>query len=84
MIEELEQKSYETVKITTEFIRLDSFLKFAGLADTGGHAKILIEDGLVAVDGETCTARGKKLYPGNFVQLEDILCKVVDQEVADS
>ena len=46
----------EKVLITTEFIKLDSFLKYAGLTDTGGQAK------------EVCTMRGKKIRPGDVVE----------------
>lgn len=59
---------YSVVEIQTPFIKLDSFLKFAGVAQTGGHAKELISDGLVTVNGEVCTARGKKLYSGYKVE----------------
>lgn len=55
------------VKITTEFIKLDALLKFAGIADTGGEAKNLIQDGLVTVNGEVCTMRGKKIRSGDKV-----------------
>lgn len=57
----------ETVIINTDFIRLDSFLKFKGLAETGGHAKILIQDGFVKLNGEICTSRGKKIKNGDVV-----------------
>lgn len=53
------------IPITTEFIKLESFLKFAGAAETGGDAKNRIQNGEVLVDGEICTMRGKKLYPGD-------------------
>lgn len=53
----------ETVTISTPFIRLDALLKFKGEAETGGQAKQMIQDGLVKVNGETCTARGKKSSP---------------------
>ena len=46
----------ETVTISTPFIRLDALLKFKGEAETGGQAKQMIQDGLVKVNGETCTA----------------------------
>ena len=59
----------QTVAITTEFIRLDALLKFAGAADTGGGAKALIQAGGVQVNGEVCTMRGKKLRPGDVVTL---------------
>lgn len=55
----------EMIKIETEFIRLDSLLKLAGWVDTGGQAKFLIQSGEVAVNGEPCTQRGKKMRPGD-------------------
>lgn len=55
------------ISITTEFIKLDALLKFAGLADTGGEAKILIQNGEVSVNGEVCTMRGKKIRSGDTV-----------------
>lgn len=58
----------EKIMITTEFIRLDSFLKLTGLVDTGGQAKFVIQGGEVLVNGETCTMRGKKLRPGDEAQ----------------
>ena len=54
-----------TVSIREEFIKLDSLLKLSGVAGTGGHAKILILEGLVKVNGEVCTARGKKIRPSD-------------------
>ena len=57
----------ETISITTEFIRLDAFLKFAGAVSTGGEAKLLIADGQARVNGAVCTQRGKKLRPGDTV-----------------
>lgn len=60
----------ETVIISTEFIRLDSLLKFEGLIETGGMAKYVIQEGLVKVNGEVCTQRGKKLRDGDTVCFE--------------
>lgn len=57
----------ETVKIDTEFIQLQAFLKFKGIAETGGQAKEFIQDGIIRVNGEICTARGKKLRCGDVV-----------------
>ena len=57
----------EEVSIATPFIKLDSFLKFAGAAETGGQAKELVQEGKVLVNGEPCTMRGKKLRPGDRV-----------------
>ena len=52
------------VVISTEFIKLQDALKFANAVPTGGIAKMEIQDGNVFVNGEVCTMRGKKLYPG--------------------
>ena len=59
----------ETIKIETPFIRLDALLKFAGAVETGGEAKLLIQNGEVKVNGEVCTMRGKKLCPGDRAEL---------------
>ena len=67
-VKKAERKS-EDVVISTDFIRLDSFLKFKGIAMTGGEAKSFVQDGIVKVDGEVCTARGKKLRQGNTVSI---------------
>lgn len=61
----------EKIKITTEFIKLDALLKFASLVGSGGEAKQLIQDGMVLVNGEVCTMRGKKIRPGDRVALGD-------------
>ena len=55
----------ETIKIKTEFIKLDQLLKFSGIAETGGHAKEIVAEGVVSVNGEICTMRGKKLRSGD-------------------
>lgn len=57
------------IEITTEFIKLDAFLKFTGCVGTGGEAKIRIAEGEVLVNGEVCTMRGKKLRGGDVVKL---------------
>lgn len=57
--------------IHTPFIKLDAALKFSGIAETGGHAKILIEEERIRVNGEACTSRGKKLYPGDNFEYKD-------------
>ncbi len=63
----------DSVKITTEFIKLDSLLKFANAVATGGEAKQIVQDGLVKVNGEVCTMRGKKIRPGDVVEVDDQL-----------
>ena len=65
------------VAIETEFIRLDALLKFAAVVQTGGEAKLIITDGLVKLNGETCTQRGRKIHPGDIVTYEDNAFKVV-------
>ena len=57
--------------IKEEFIRLDSALKFSGAIGTGGQAKMVIQDGLVLVNGQVCTMRGKKLRNKDIVEFED-------------
>ena len=70
----------EEIAITTEFIRLDSLLKLTGLVDTGGQGKLLIQQGEVQVNGEVCSQRGKKLYPGDQVQLGGRSFQVIGAE----
>ncbi|MBQ8648033.1 MAG: RNA-binding S4 domain-containing protein [Oscillospiraceae bacterium] len=60
----------ESILIHTEFIKLGDLLKFAGMVETGGEAKLLIQEGQVQVNGEVCTMRGKKLRGGDTVTLE--------------
>ena len=60
----------EQTHIHTEYIKLDALLKLAGLVETGGEAKVLIQDGQVQVNGEVCLMRGKKLRPGDQVTLD--------------
>ena len=59
----------EEIEITTEYIKADAFLKFAGVCATGGQAKWMIEEAQVSVNGEVCTQRGKKLYRGDIVSI---------------
>lgn len=61
----------EKIFIDDEFIKLDSLLKFSGVAKTGGQAKVLIQSGLVTLNGEVCTQRGKKIRSGDIVNFED-------------
>ena len=61
---------YKKIKIKEHFIRLDSAMKLANLVVTGGHAKIVIQNGEVKVNGRVCEMRGKKLYKGDCVEFE--------------
>ena len=53
------------VAISTEYIKLQDAMKYANIVYSGGEAKVLIQEGQVQVNGEVCTMRGKKLYPGD-------------------
>ncbi|MGM9575378.1 MAG: RNA-binding S4 domain-containing protein [Oscillospiraceae bacterium] len=66
----------EKIKINTEFIKLDSLLKFAALVGTGGEAKYVIAEGLVSVNGEVCTMRGRKIYPGDRVEFAENVIEI--------
>ena len=67
----------EKIAISTEFIKLDSLLKYASLVGTGGEAKLVIAEGMVTVNGEVCTMRGKKIRPGDVVGFDRFLVEVV-------
>ncbi|MBR5090875.1 MAG: RNA-binding S4 domain-containing protein [Ruminiclostridium sp.] len=57
------------IKVAPPFIKLEQFLKFGNIAETGGMAKLMIQDGIVEVNGEVCVMRGKKLYDGDRVSV---------------
>ncbi len=59
----------ETVSITTEYIKLDQLLKFAGIAISGAEAKDMILSEMVTIDGEICTMRGKKMRAGDSCEV---------------
>lgn len=65
------------IKIKTEYIKLDSFIKFAGLAESGGNAKSMVIEGQVMVNGEKCIQRGKKLRTGDVVSCPAGEAKVI-------
>lgn len=69
----------EKVYIKTPFIKLDQFLKFCGMAETGGHAKEIVAEGAVSVNGETCLMRGKKIYPGDVLEIDDFRIEVLSE-----
>lgn len=66
----VKQKEIIQKTITTDFIRLDSFLKLCDAVQSGGHAKLVIQDGEIKVNDEVCTQRGKKLRKGDKVEFE--------------
>ena len=60
----------DKVAINTEFIKLGQLLKFASIVGNGSDAKMLIADGIVKVNGVVVTERGKKIHPGDVVEVE--------------
>ena len=63
---------FKAISIKEDFIRLDSALKLAGLVSTGGHAKMVIQNGEVKVNGEVCMARGKKLRINDTAEYDGV------------
>lgn len=72
------------VAISTEFIKLESALKLANAVSSGGEAKNLILDGYAKVNGEICTMRGKKLYPGDRFSLMEQEYIISNHERSDT
>lgn len=58
------------VAITTEYIKLQDAMKLANAAETGGEAKLMIQEGQILVNGEICQMRGKKLRPGDRFEFD--------------
>ncbi|WP_300346446.1 S4 domain-containing protein YaaA [Clostridium sp.] len=67
----------QEVKINTEFIKLDSFLKWCGAVSLGSEAKMFVQDGEVLVNGEVCTQRGKKLRVDDTVEFNGEIYKLI-------
>ena len=65
------------VEIKTEYIKLDAFLKFAGIFMSGGEAKAAVENGEARVNGEACQMRGKKLRDGDTVECRGETLRIV-------
>ena len=70
----------ETVEITTEFITMDKLLKFSGVADTGGQAFLMVEDGVVRLNGQLVTEKRKKVVPRDVVNIDDQIELTVAKE----
>ncbi len=68
---------FQKISIKEDFIRLDSAMKLGDMVVTGGHAKVVIQNGEVKVNGEVCTMRGKKLHKGDKVEFEDLGFEIV-------
>ncbi len=71
----------ELIEIDTEFIKLDSLLKLADLVMSGGEAKQVIQDGMVAVNGLLETKRGRKLYPGDEIAIGDQRVSIISPKI---
>ena len=70
----------DKVAINTEFIKLGLLLKFASIVGNGSDAKMLIADGIVKVNGVVVTERGKKIHPGDVVEVEGMGSVEVEAE----
>lgn len=62
----------EKIEVNTETIQLDQFLKWAGVLESGGQVKLMIEDEMILVNGKVETARRKKLYEGDVVEIKEM------------
>ena len=71
------QKEHKEFVLKGDYIRLDDLLKNVGVVMTGGHAKIVIQEGEVKVNGDVCTMRGKKLRQGDNAEFEGIIYDVI-------
>lgn len=65
------------IKIETEIIKLDAFLKWAAIAISGSEAKFYIQDEMVKVNNEICTQRGKKLKAGDIVNFDGVDYEII-------
>jgi len=72
-----QENHMQKIAISTQYIKLDSFLKLSGVSGTGGEAKMLVQSGNILVNGKPCTMRGKKLYPGAVVKVGQEVFEVV-------
>lgn len=66
----------QIIEITTEYIKMDQLIKFAGIVVNGSDAKFMIADGLVRVNGELCKQRGKKIRNGDIIEIRD--CEILE------
>lgn len=73
----IKEKEVIQKHISTDFIRLDALLKLCDAVQSGGHAKIVIRDGEIKVNGEVCEQRGKKLHIGDRVEFEGKIYEII-------
>ena len=70
----------EKIKIQSEFIKLDQFLKWSGTVNSGTDAKYYIQEGKVLVNNEKELRRGRKLYPGDIISFQEKIYEVVQEK----
>ena len=70
----------ETVTIITDFITMDKLLKFSGVADTGGQAFLMVEDGIIKLNGKLVTEKRKKVFPGDVVNIDEQIELTISKE----
>ena len=72
----------ENIAIITEFITMDKLLKFSGVADTGGQAFLMVEDGIIKLNGKPVTEKRKNVFPGDVVNIDDQIELTITKETA--
>ena len=70
----------EQIAIITEFITMDKLLKFSGVADTGGQAFLMVEDGIIKLNGKLVTEKRKKVFPGDIVNIANQIELTITKE----
>ena len=70
----------EQIAIITEFITMDKLLKFSGVADTGGQAFLMVEDGINKLNGKLVTEKRKKVFPGDIVNIDNQIELTITKE----
>ena len=71
----------EQIAIITEFITMDKLLKFSGVADTGGQAFLMVEDGIIKLNGKLVTEKRKKVFPGDIVNIDNQIELTITKEI---
>ena len=70
----------EQIAIITEFITMDKLLKFSGVADTGGQAFLMVDDGIIKLNGKLVTEKRKKVFPGDIVNIDNQIELTITKE----
>lgn len=70
----------EQIAIITEFITMDKLLKFSGVADTGGQAFLMVEEGIIKLNGKLVTEKRKKVFPGDIVNIDNQIELTITKE----